>query len=152
MKVKKQCKNCSGVFTGNFQRWYCSPCMTLKKKRKYTKYNQKRSSYSFWSRWICCKSLKISHLYAIRQEGTNYVKLGFSKKPWARMATLQTGNPTRLLLVWTEKCLSHEVSAKETLLHKKMSRFQLRGEWFDVPMDDHELRSALSLMVKSPQG
>ena len=54
-----------------------------------------------------------------------YVKIGKScSHPKRRMDTLQTGNPRQLSL------LAYSATLSESDVHKRLSRWRVRGEWF----------------------
>jgi hypothetical protein len=59
------------------------------------------------------------------------VKVGIAGNPAARLKTLQTGNPRKLILHETWDC--HEHAAKlEGDLHELLSNERISGEWFDI--------------------
>jgi hypothetical protein len=66
-------------------------------------------------------------LYMIQDSGSKACKIGVSNDPIARLATLQTGFPYDLNLVWAVPGSFQE----EKALHKALDDFHLRGEWFD---------------------
>lgn len=66
-------------------------------------------------------------VYFIRAEGTNFVKIGFTKNSVEnRIAELQVGCPHRLVLI---KVIDGD-SSFEKELHKKFRALKIRGEWF----------------------
>ena len=63
--------------------------------------------------------------YCIRQQVTNYLKIGKSENPQRRLKELQTGSPTTLTLL-------HSIEGDfESELHQKFREFNLNGEWFE---------------------
>ena len=58
--------------------------------------------------------------------GMEYVKVGFSTNPWARVAELQTGNPRPLAL----HCLKKGTLEDEAALHAKYIQHNVLQEWF----------------------
>jgi hypothetical protein len=113
-----------------------------------------------------------AYLYAIRQVGTNYVKIGVSVDPHSRLQTLQTGCPEKLILeksLWcglfspsaaNEKSVTKNASAasapgcayfRESHLHGLLRRqgFHKRLEWFEISTADlTEYFKALAYMQK----
>ena len=81
-------------------------------------------------------------MYVIREEGSNYHKIGRSKDPVRRMGALQTGNPRRLELV--ELWEVPDPPETERLLHETYDHVRVRipgqnpGEWFRLRNEDVE--------------
>ncbi len=69
-------------------------------------------------------------IYAIERESE--IKIGISKDPSKRIRGLQTGNASRLSLIW-EVDVTSRVKAKniETRIHREFSEWALNGEWFE---------------------
>lgn len=68
-------------------------------------------------------------VYVIQGDPGTPIKIGFAKDPVKRMATLQTGYPWELRLLYVfpgPKALEHR-------LHRDLDAGRLRGEWFDGP-------------------
>lgn len=79
------------------------------------------------------------HVYAIQSpENPRHVKLGLSSNPKARLRQLQTGNPYKMVLIWTFPC--RNMAEIETAFHKVFDKYRIPGgEWFDFrPIDDPE--------------
>ena len=57
-------------------------------------------------------------------------KVGIANNPEHRLKALQTGNPTLLKIHLIIPC--DNVRALERILHKKLGRYRLKGEWFDL--------------------
>jgi len=76
------------------------------------------------------------HVYAMmattsQGESTSLYKIGVSQCPTTRVAQLQTGNPYKIVLVWTSvKSSSIEAFRVERELHKAFQPLHIRGEWF----------------------
>lgn len=66
------------------------------------------------------------HVYLLR--GGDYLKIGFSKKPFKRLRELQTSCPFPLVLV-KSFC---GPSLLERALHNKFRKYRLEGEWFSA--------------------
>jgi hypothetical protein len=60
-----------------------------------------------------------------------YVKVGIADKVAIRLSSLQTGCPyeLRLLASWRSECAERD----ESRLHSLWKRYEVRGEWFNVP-------------------
>lgn len=82
-------------------------------------------------------------IYFIQDQGTLFIKIGFSAEPAERrLAALQTGNPSGLVLLLT---LPGERAA-ESHLHQRFAFARERGEWFR-PMPD-----ILAFMLDAARG
>jgi len=68
-------------------------------------------------------------VYAIREKDTGHIKLGISNDPDRRMKELQTGNSHPLELLGYRRAVNRFKDEQE--IHKEMSAYHLRGEWFD---------------------
>ena len=68
-------------------------------------------------------------IYFIGCTEASRVKIGFTQgSPYNRLAALQTGSPTRLVLAAT---ISGDMS-DERELHDKFAACRVRGEWFEM--------------------
>jgi len=91
------------------------------------------------------------YVYFIKQQGTNYIKIGFSRSyPGKRLPLLQTGNPGELkLLGWLYVLRAREV---EKTFHEILANKRQVGEWFSVS-DEVLIETIIStttlLMLKS---
>ena len=70
--------------------------------------------------------------YLVGAEGSPLVKIGYTGgDPKARLASLQTGQPMTLSLLWSVD------SNYEKWLHDRFAEYRVRGEWFDLtPLGD----------------
>lgn len=66
-----------------------------------------------------------SYTYLVAAEGSNFVKIGWAKEPWKRVAYLQTGSPVALSVLWKVE------GPYEAALHTEFAKYRVRGEWFD---------------------
>jgi hypothetical protein len=72
-----------------------------------------------------------SKVYFILCKATGRVKCGVAHDPRARLANLQVGSPTPLKLI-------AEIDggdAKEQLIHRRLERWHIHGEWFHYVPD-----------------
>lgn len=84
-------------------------------------------------------------VYLINEEGTDNYKIG-KGEPENRIKGLQTGNPRKLILVYTIKVKKpREV---EYLLHSEMYHCQLNGEWFYlIEHEKHRVIEAMEMLA-----
>lgn len=70
------------------------------------------------------------------------IKVGISKQPKKRLKQLQTSNPNRLSLVFTEEfeCSCNRLLKIEKMVHKELCSISKErvGEWFKVNNEDIE--------------
>ncbi|MEV6131766.1 GIY-YIG nuclease family protein [Streptomyces violaceusniger] len=78
------------------------------------------------------ESVKVPTTYLVGMEGSPLVKIGFtSGDPKKRLASLQTGQPMKLSLLWSSE------GNHESALHHRFAPHRVRGEWFDLtPLGD----------------
>lgn len=77
-------------------------------------------------------------VYVIRVT-SGAVKIGVTNDVARRVATLQTANHEELTLVYVFKCQSQEHALSlESAFHSKYQHHHIRGEWFDVSVEDIE--------------
>ena len=69
-----------------------------------------------------------SMIYFIREEGSNYVKIGQTRMPGDRLKELQISNPRELRVVK----LFEAPSQAESILHAMFREERVRGEWFKM--------------------
>lgn len=70
----------------------------------------------------------------ITNDGKTLFKIGYSTNPKKRLSTLQTGNPNISLL--------HTIHSKrdlECVIHKNLSEYKIKNEWFKIPIDINDL-------------
>lgn len=65
-------------------------------------------------------------IYFIRDALTGLIKIGVSKKPWARLSKMQSDCPGDLSLIATDEGAEPE----EAALHMRFAAQRVRGEWF----------------------
>ena len=69
------------------------------------------------------------YLYIIQCAGI-YYKIGWTSNPKERLASLRTGNPFRLRLIFSAR-FADPIEA-EKYLHARYSEYNVRGEWFKL--------------------
>ena len=71
---------------------------------------------------------KTTLIYFIRSGNSDYCKIGITDNLPRRIKALQTGNPETL------KCLGviYGDAASERLIHIKLSKYKIRGEWYQL--------------------
>ena len=83
----------------------------------------------------------MTHLYAIKDCATGYIKIGYSVDPRARMNDLQVGCAGRLELIHAERVADSSARLLESGLHRELNHYRVRGEWFSC--DESFVRSAM---------
>jgi hypothetical protein len=70
-------------------------------------------------------------VYFITEEYTGYTKIGYAKDVVQRISELQIGNPRVLFVAAAISCLTNQSArSMESYLHKRLSAYRIRGEWF----------------------
>lgn len=77
----------------------------------------------------------MSFLYVIAASEIGPVKLGLSIQPEKRVRQLQTGSALPLKIFHTEEIDDALVKAAESALHRLLSHRRLKGEWFDLTVE-----------------
>lgn len=73
----------------------------------------------------------MSFVYLIAS-GRNIIKVGKADNVRKRVRGLQTASPFEMQIFHTIECSIEHVGALEKLIHKRLKRYHLRGEWFRV--------------------
>lgn len=76
--------------------------------------------------------------------GRNVIKVGKADDVRKRVRGLQTANPFEMQVFHTIECSGAHVGALEKLIHKRLKRYHMRGEWFCV-----ERRTAVDIAQKA---
>lgn len=86
----------------------------------------------YWKKKLWGRPADFAFVYVIQGAPGTPIKVGLAKDPVKRMATLQTGYPwdLRLLYVFPAD------RGLEQRLHVDLAEGRLRGEWFDGPVVD----------------
>jgi len=83
------------------------------------------------------------YIYLIRQENSNYYKIGKSVSPKSRIKTLQDGNPVALKLIHSTQCADNGFLA-ELAIHSKFKNYYVQGEWFEFK--DNQIANVIEQM------
>ena len=113
----------------------CQAILNFYIRNRYIATNMKqKAALIIRNNWEIIKPKPIKgsfHLYAV-SDG-EYVKIGVSKNHKDRIKKMQTGSSKHLSLIWT--CFvandSREGLRQEKKLHRALSKYHIRGEWFD---------------------
>lgn len=71
----------------------------------------------------------MSFVYLIAS-GRDIIKVGMAKDVGKRVRALQTGGPFEMQIIHKIEVAADHVAALEKLIHKRLKRYRLRGEWF----------------------
>lgn len=75
-----------------------------------------------------------SYIYIIGADAPPY-KVGISKHPERRVKQFQTGYPFTLRLHYKQATNVDKVVHLEKLIHRNITNYQTKGEWFNMPLD-----------------
>lgn len=78
----------------------------------------------------------MSYLYIISCKNQKPVKLGLSKNPLKRLKQLQTGSPNIYRIYYQEEIDDSCVFKAEKAIHAILGHKRLKGEWFDISVED----------------
>jgi hypothetical protein len=76
----------------------------------------------------------LKSIYLIQSIETGCYKIGTSKNPNKRIEKLQTGNSSKLKIIFTFK--SDLATQIEKILHRKYSHLKRHGEWFELSLNE----------------
>lgn len=74
----------------------------------------------------------MKYIYLIKNSEDDTYKIGVAKNPKKRLAQLQTGNSSELLLVDTYQ--TENAFKIEKILHRRYSFLHKHGEWFSLSL------------------
>jgi hypothetical protein len=77
----------------------------------------------------------LTSIYVIGPEGGPY-KIGYAQDPKARLSNLQVGQAVELKLHYEEATETATAKVIEKLIHKQIAHKRVRGEWFDVSLEE----------------
>lgn len=90
-------------------------------------------AYDSNKREFTIDSSREGFVYIIRASGTNRIKIGHSKDPEKRLASLTSPQmPFDLELVYKQWFI--DAYALEQHIHKIFCRYRVKGEWFEIPI------------------
>ncbi|UPT89574.1 GIY-YIG nuclease family protein [Bradyrhizobium barranii subsp. apii] len=89
-----------------------------------------------WSRRFLPPVREHRQLYVIQDPGSGFLKIGKAFDPEGRLSQFQTGTPHQLTIVHTHCCEDDaEAPALEPMVHRILAEHRVRGEWFNVTLD-----------------
>lgn len=65
--------------------------------------------------------------FVVEKSNKPNLKIGYSRDSNNRLSSLQTGNPNKLILLWTFEAADR---GTEKEIHKALEDYRLQGEWF----------------------
>lgn len=77
-----------------------------------------------------------SYVYVIAADAAGAVKIGFSKHPEKRLKQLQTGHSGELRLYYHHPLPVENVKLIERAIHDLNRHKRVKGEWFDMSVED----------------
>lgn len=89
-------------------------------------------------------------IYIVKQDGSNYYKIGRSKSIKTRLAAIQNGNPHEIVLIATISDIGRFGVSIEQRLHHLLKSRRIRGEWFELPeLSNAPLRTISMFLLQS---
>jgi hypothetical protein len=73
-------------------------------------------------------------IYLVGLEGLNYIKIGVSRDVQQRVRDMQTSLPFGIVVHAFE--YTPYAAELEQQLHKRLAPYHVRGEWFELPIDE----------------
>ena len=83
-------------------------------------------------------------LYVLYGDGTSYIKIGSTDNVSTRIASLQTGCPHRLNLLFSVFC--DDARGLESLMHTYFAEYHMHGDWFHLPSDTPRILELLAFL------
>jgi|HigsolmetaGSP12D_1036236.scaffolds.fasta_scaffold01876_5 T5orf172 domain. len=79
-----------------------------------------------------------SYIYVIASREEGPVKIGYSDDPSRRLKQLQTGHPETLRIFYQEEIGygRRKASLLERIIHKQNVHKRLKGEWYDLTVEN----------------
>lgn len=78
----------------------------------------------------------LGYVYVIGFDEAEIVKIGSARSVGSRLSSLQGGSPFELKLLAAVSVYSDEPHHVEFAAHKLACEFRIRGEWFELGVDD----------------
>lgn len=83
---------------------------------------------------ICKVEKQSGSLVYFIVDGLGNIKIGSTSNLEKRLKAYQTHNPNKVRVVKTIPCANvQQAKEEEKRLHKRLSKFRLNGEWFELP-------------------
>lgn len=92
----------------------------------------------------------MSFLYVIAAKKEGPVKLGLSQDPQRRVRQLQTGSAELLTIHHTEEVSDARVKIAEGALHRMLGHKRLKGEWFNMSVEEAIAEVTFIRMTEDP--
>lgn len=87
----------------------------------------------------------MGYVYLIKDEGNDLYKIGVTRdSSFNRLSVLQTGNPSKLSIIYKYKC--KYPFRLETMLHNRFKELKVLNEWYELNPD--HVREFLSVCDK----
>lgn len=92
--------------------------------------------------------MKNKFIYLIKDNVTNYYKIGISDNPNKRLQTLNSSNPNKLQILYTKQM--NEAREIEKYLHNEFRKYKIaKKEWFKFEENDkliiHQIECVISI-------
>lgn len=87
----------------------------------------------------------MSYIYIIGSNNPPY-KIGISKNPKKRLRNIQTGHPHKLEILELRETDSKRTKLLESVIHKHLDRYRMKGEWFDISLEEARLHLDFALI------
>lgn len=84
------------------------------------------------------KSAYSQFLYIIAESPQGPCKIGIAGNPHQRLGNMQVGNCRILTIASLWECKRRSAEQMERLLHHLMAKQAMRGEWFDISVEEAE--------------
>lgn len=76
---------------------------------------------------------KVGYIYIMQDTTNKFLKIGYSNNPKYRESTLQAEKPTIELVKFFKGSM-----AQEQTCHRILAKYRIRGEWFQVTIEEAE--------------
>lgn len=77
-----------------------------------------------------------TYIYVIGASEEGPVKIGYSADPSVRVRKLQTGHVEKLRIFYTQAVSENAVRKAERQIHTTIGYLRIRGEWFNLSVND----------------
>lgn len=88
-----------------------------------------------------------SFIYVIGYDVAGPLKIGISANPEKRLRQLQTGQDKQLRLFHIEETIAGYPRFMEGFIHSNLAPKRIKGEWFDVAVEDAIAEVKFSIMT-----